>query len=471
MTIQFGGLATGLDTSNIIEQLMNAERIPITRLESDKTWLNNRLTAFTQLDAKLKTFADTIKNLGDADTLLTRAVKQSSKDYLTATVSSEALAGTSYQVEVISLAQVQKSISASGFASKTSLSFGTGNLNLTVDGTSHSIAITAENNSLEGIMKAINGADLGVSAAIINDGSGTPYRLVLAGENVGQTFSLDGRGLTGGTDTLGIFNVDGVVDPVTGDPITNPPVQVATQAHIKVDTVDIYSDSNTLTEAIPGVTLDLLQAETGKTTNLTINLDKNSIKATIQAFAKGYNEVVSFITGQSVVDGEGGGVLNGDSGINTIKRRLQNMLTEPLANSGVYTTLSQLGFKTQKDGTLTVDDTVLSKAIDTNLGSVVSLLAGEGGKTGLAKKFQDYLASMTNTSTGMLKGRKDSINTNIKRIDNRITSMEARLEQRQKTMEAQFSAMETLVSGLNSQSSYLTQQMDAISNIMNYRSN
>lgn len=471
MTIQFGGLATGLDTGNIIEQLMNAERIPITRLESDKTWMNNRLAAFTQLDAKLKTFSDSIKNLGDADTLLTRAVKQSSDEYLSATVSSEALAGTSYQVEVVSLAQVQKSVSAEGVASKTSASFGTGTLNLTVDGASHSIEITAENNSLEGIMKAINDADLGVSAAIINDGSDSPYRLILAGENVGQEFSLDGRGLTGGTDELGIFNVDGVVDPGTGLPVTNPPVQIATQAHIKVDTIDILSDSNTLTEAIPGVTLDLLQAEVGKTTNLSINLDKNSIKSTIQAFAKGYNEVVSFITGQSVIGEKGGGVLGGDSGINTIKRRLQSMLTEPFANSGVFTSLSQLGFETQKDGTITVNDKVLSEAVDKNLGSIVSLLAGEGEKKGLVKKFQDYLDSMTNASSGMLKGRKDSITTNVKRIDNRIESMEARLEQRQKTMEAQFSAMESLVSGLNAQSSYLNQQMDAISNIMNYRSN
>jgi len=133
--------------------------------------------------------------------------------------------------------------------------------------------------------------------------------------------------------------------------------------------------------------------------------------------------------------------------------------------------LSQLGFETQKDGTITVNDKVLSDAVEKNLGSVVSLLAGEGEKKGLAKRFQDYLGSMTNASSGMLKGRKDSISSNLKRIDNRIESMEARLEQRQKTMEAQFSAMESLVSGINAQSSYLTQQMDAISNIMNYRSN
>jgi len=465
MTIQFGGLATGLDTSTIITQLMNLERLPIARLEADKIWHNNRLAAFTELDNRLRAFADSIKALGNAETLLQRSIKQSSSDYLTASVSSQAMVGGSYQVEVVALAQVQKSVTQDGVASKTSATFGTGTLDLTVGGTSHSIAITAENNSLEGIMRAINDADLGVSASIINDGGANPYRLVLSGKDVNKTFSLDSSGLTGGTDSLGSINLD---DGFGGT--INPPVQAATRAHVRIDTIDIYSDSNTLTEAIPGVTLDLMQAKEGSFTTLNVNLDQSGIKSAIQAFAKGYNDVVSFITGQSVINEEGGGVLGGDSGINAIKRRLQSMLTTPFANDGVFSTLSQLGFKTQKDGTLVVDDKILGDAVGKNLDSIVGLLAGKDGGKGVIAQFQEYLGSMTSSTSGMLQGRKESITNSIKRIDTRIESMEMRLEQRQKVLEAQFSAMETLVSSLNAQSSYLTQQMTAISNIMNYRS-
>ena len=449
MTIQFGGLATGLDTGNIVEQLMALERRPVTLLEKDKTWLNSRLKAFTTLDTKMKSFANTIKTLGNANILLQRSVKQSSGDFLSATVSSDAQAGASYQVEVVSLAQVQKSVSA-GVASRTDTGFGTGTMFLTVGGVSHPIEIVEGNNSLAGIMQAINNADLGVSAAIINDGSTTPYRLVLTGEDVGNDFTLDSSGLSGGTSILNI----GV------------PIQTATRAHIRVDTIDIYSDSNTLSEAIPGVTLDLLQGKEGSTTTLNISVDKTSIKSTIEAFAKGYNEVINFITSQSAINGSEGGVLGGDSGINAIKRRLQSLLTQPLANSGVFTTLSELGFETQKDGSLVVNDKKLSAAVDSNLDSIVSLLAGEGGNKGVATQFQDYLKSMTSSTTGMLKGKKDSINSNVRRIDNRIDSMEMRLEKRQKMLEAQFGAMESLVSGLNAQSSYLTQQMTMISNMM-----
>ena len=449
MTIQFGGLATGLDTSSIIDQLMELERRPLSLLEKDKTWLNSRLQAFTELDTKLKSFADGIRELGDANTLLQRSIRQSSDALLTARVDSNAQAGASYQVEVVSLAQVQKSVSA-GVASKTDAVFGTGAMSLTLDGTSTAITIGAGDNSLTGIMNAINTADLGVRASIINDGSATPFRLVLTGNDPAKSFTLDASSLTGGTVALDL----------------GEPVQQATRAHIRVDTIDIYSDSNTLTEAIPGVTLDLTRAEVGTLTSLNVGIDRDSIKATIEAFAKGYNEVVGFITSQSAMNGAKGGVLGGDSGIGTIKRRLQTMLTQPLGNSGVFTALSQLGFETRKDGTLKVNEKTLNAAIDENLDSVVSLLAGENGVDGIAGQFQDYLDTLTDSVSGLLKGRKDSIDSNLRRLDTRITSMEMRLEKRQQMLERQFSAMESLISGLNAQSSYLSQQMTAITNMM-----
>lgn len=450
MTIQFGGLATGLETSSIIEQLMELERTPITRLETDQTWQNNRLEAYTELDTRLKSFADKIKNLNFSSTLLQRSVKQSSDAFVSASVTSKAVTGASYQVEVVSLAQVQKSVSADGYADKSSALFGTGSLSITVGGTNHAIEITEANNSLEGLVNSINEADIGISATIINTGDeAAPYRMILTGEDVAKEFSLDASGLTGGA-ALSI-----------GDP-----VQAATRAVVRVDTIEISSDSNTLSDAIPGVTLDLLKAEAGTTTTLNISVDKDNIKSAIAAFAEGYNEVISFITSQSSINGSEGGVLGGDASINAVKRRLQNMLTEAAPNSGIFKTISQLGFETQKDGTLNLNDATLTKAINSNLEDIVGVLAGEEGVTGVATKFKNYLYEMTNSGTGLLKTKKDSIDSNLKKIDTRISAIEARLEQRQKSLEAQFSAMETLVSGLNSQSTYLTQQMDILSNMM-----
>ncbi len=449
MTVSFGGLATGLDTNSIIDAIMKVERQPLTRLKTDKTWLNNRLSAFSDLDSKLKSFQDSITDLGDPDVLQKRSVNLSSSDYFTATASSDALVGTSYQVEVVSIAQVQKSVSDSGFADKTSNTFGTGTLSLTVGGTTSSIEITSENNSLEGIMQAINDADLGVSAAIINDGTASPYRLMLTGKDVGTAFSLDSSGLSGGSDSLGTFTV----------------TQDATQAHVRIDGVDIYSKNNTISEAIPGVTLDLIDDSAGKTVNVDVSLDKATIKAKMEDFVKGYNEVISFITSQSTMGDTDPGILDGDAGINSIKRHLQNMLTEPYANSGVFSTLSELGLETQKDGTLVLNDEKLSDAIDNKLDSLVSLLAGDDGKSGLAKGFQEYLDSMTDASDGMLAGRRQSINDNIKQIDDQIERTEARLAKREETLRAQYNSMEKLVSQWSSTGDYLTQQLKTISNL------
>ncbi len=449
MTVSFGGLATGLDTNGIIDAIMGVERQPLARMESDKTWLNNRLSAFSELDSKLKSFQDSITDLGNPDVLQKRSVDLSSSDYFTASVSSEALAGTRYQVEVVSIAQVQKSVSDSGFTDKTSNTFGTGTLSLTVGDTTSSIEITSENNSLEGIMQAINDADLGVTAAIINDGTASPYRLMLTGENVATSFSLDSSGLSGGSDSLGTFTE----------------TQTATQAQVRIDGVDIYSESNTISEAIPGVTLDLIDVSAGETVSVGVTLDKAAIQANVEEFAKGYNEVIQFITGQSTMGDTDPGVLAGDAGINSIKRHLQNMLTEPYANSGVFSTLSELGFETQKDGTVVVNDEKLSDAIDQNLDSVVSLLAGDDGESGLAKNFQDYLDSMTDSADGMLAGRRKSINDNIKQIDEQIERTEARLAKREETLRAQYNAMEQLVSQWSSTGDYLMQQLNSISNL------
>ncbi len=451
MAISFGGLATGLDTNGIIDAIMGVERQPLARMETDKTWLNNRLSAFSELDTKLTGFQDAISDLGNPDVLKKRSLTLSSNDFFTATASSEALAGTRYQVEVVSIAQVQKSVSDTGFTDKAANSFGTGTLSLTVGTTTSSIEITAENNSLQGIMQAINDADIGVSAAIINDGTDSPYRLMLTGENVGTSFSLDSTGLTGGTESLGSFT----------------DTQAATQAHVRIDGVDIYSENNTISEAIPGVTLDLVDVSAGETVNVGVTLDKSSIQASVEKFVKGYNEVISFITGQSTMGDTAPGVLAGDAGINSIKRHLQNMLTEPYANSGIFTTLSELGLETQKDGTLVVNDEKLAGAIDNNLDSVVSLLAGDDGKSGLAKNFQDYLDAMTDSTDGMLAGRRKAINNNIKQIDDQIERTEARLAKREETLRAQYNAMEQLVSQWSSTGDYLMQQLNSISNLYN----
>ncbi len=454
MAITFGGLASGIDTASIIDSLMSIERVPVTRLQTDKAWLNNRLAAYQQFDGKLKTFLANVENLSDREQYLHKNVSSSSSDYFSTSVNTDALAGVSYGVEVKSLALVQKSHSDNGYSSETDTIFSAGNLLLTVDGTVNTINISAEDATLAGVMEAVNQADLGVTASIINDGSDTnPYRLTLTGHDTATIFSIDGSALND-SETFGDFTV----------------YQPASAAEIVVDGITITSDSNTVEDAIPGVTLDLEKAEIGTITQVNITKDNSAISTNISAFVAGYNEVISFVTSQSTMGDTAGGLLGGDSGLSAIKRHLQGMLTDYIDNSGSFRAMSELGLETQKDGTLTINSSTLTDAIDGDFDSLVSLLAGNtDGNEGIATQFEEYLEGLTSSSSGLLAGRKENIDSNIKRIDTRIEQMEKRLAKREETLRKQFLAMEQLVSIMNSQSSFLTQQMTAISNLWNYK--
>lgn len=535
MSISFGGLATGLDTNAIVDQLMALERRPIERMAQDKTWLNARLAAFTAFDTNLSGFLASIENLGSSEDLRQKQVTAANEDFFSVSAEVDALPGTSYQVEVQSLAQVEKEVSQ-GYADKNSQNFGAGELVLTVgENDPVTINVDGENNSLEGIMQAINDADAGVSASIINDGTSSPYRLILTGDDVATPFTLNstlpdfngdvtsltvggyldqtaklfgegtielstGQIALGGPDnsledirdTINAAGHPGVsaaiVDDgnggfrldITGATISSTDLsggtgynnlslsetQTATQAHIRVDNIDIYSDSNTLSEAIPGISLDLLKAEVGTTTAVDVKLDEAAIKSQIQSFVGGYNSVVGYISGQSTMGDTAGGILGGDSGLNAVKRRLQNMLTAVIDNSGTFRSLSQLGLETQKNGTLKLDDETLTSAIQNDLDSVEKLLVGENGAEGIAVTFQNYLEDLTDSNDGILAGRQESIDANIKQLDSRIEQTELRLTHKEETLRAKYIALEQLVSGMNSQSAFLTQQMDMLNNMM-----
>jgi flagellar hook-associated protein 2 len=438
MSITFGGLATGLDTNTLIDELMELERKPITRLENEKNYLDSRLSAFTKLDEKLQDLMAKMEDLDTSKEVRSYSTQAASEEFFSATATGSAVPG-SYQIEVKNLARLQKDASQ-GFASKSEAGFGTGTI--TINGTD----IAYDGDSLEGIMEKINDANTGdtptgVSASIINDGV-TGYRLVLTGDDSATTFTVSVSETVAGTYAAPLF--------------TN--TQTAQQATIVVDGIEIKSNNNTFSEAIPGVEIDLLKAnENGVTTNLEVGIDEEGVKTKIEAFVSSYNDVISFINDQA--DASWGR----DPALRSAKRRLQNLLVTSVGGTGSFSTLSQLGLESQRDGTLTLDSTTLSDAIQNDLDGIGKLLAGEEGVDGIATRYVDYLDGITDSIDGLLANRKKSTESNTRRIDLSIERIESRLEKREATLRAQFEALETLVSTMNTQSSFLAQQMSNLS--------
>jgi len=455
MAINFTGLVSGLDTTALVEGIMAADRKPIERLQNDRAYQSTRLEAYGVFDQTLSDLLTEINTLNDTSNLAAKKSSLTGETLVSATTDSDAFEG-SYQIKSFSLAQVEKDVSA-GYADKVAAEFGTGTLGITIgtpSPTVHNITIDATNNSLEGIMTAINDADIGVKAAIINDGTSSPYRLVISGNTSGAPeevgFSVDTTGLSGGTYANPTFTE----------------TQKASQAHLQVDGIDLYSNSNAFDNAIPGVNLTAENADAGiGTATLSVSKDQDSVTANIQSFVTKYNNVMTFVTSQSAFDGKPAGLLAGDAGINSVKRRLQNILTTRMSTSGSFKSLSELGLETQKDGTLLLDSTKLTAALNKDTAGVSELLAGNGTTTGIANEFKGFLTGMTDTFNGFLAGRKTSINSNVERMDQRILQMQTRLDKREQTLLAKFSAMEELVSGLNAQGDYLTQQIDMMKNL------
>ncbi len=480
MSITFSGLATGLDTDSIVKELMAIERVPLERVQAKKADEKQRLDAYAQFKSKLDSLKSAVGQMTLSSQIRTTKVSLSSEEALTASTTSGALG--SYNVSVGQLSQVQKTVS-DGFSSNTDALFGTGTL--TVNGVT--INVSSENNSLSGLAASVNelSKTTGVTATIINDGNAdNPYHLVFTGENANTTFEI--------TSNL----VDATATPIDFNTST---VQSAQQAVAFIDGIKVVSATNTISTAISGVAFNLdavssttysWTPEAGvdpwdwadppiyKTTRVDIKADTDTLKEKITSFVTAYNDAMEWILsgydefgGSSEIpatdptDGEEvalGAVLRGDATINSLKRQLQNTLTDSINNSGEYHILSEIGIATNPNGTLRQDNSKLDNALANNFEDMVALLSGDETTDGVMKDFNSLLLDMTNGTKGMYASKKTAFENASVRFDSQIDQMELRLAKREKALKAQFSAMEKLVSSLNAQGDFFTQQMDAL---------
>ncbi len=452
MAITFGGLATGIDTDSIINSLMQLERQPIERLTYEKTYLANRLAAFTNFDLKLKGLDAALDELDTSEEVRSYKTTVASEEFFSVTSSSSAAIG-SHQIEVVALAKQQK-MASDAIGTDTGYSSQTSTLNLTgtfkINGKNSATISFSSSDSLTTLKESINAANsgsypTGVAAAIINDGSTNGYRIVLSGEDPASVFTIS---------------------DISGDDLGFIETQAAQAATTKVDGITITGGSNTFTEAIPGITLTLLKENVANdTTRFSVDIDNTATENKVKALVAAYNGITGFISSQA--DSSWGR----DSAFRTVKGRLQGLLVTSVGNTGNFQYLTDLGITTNyKTGMLEIDNNKLSAAVKDDLDSVDKLLAGEAGVDGITTLFKNYLEGITDASNGVLASRQISTTSSDKRIDDKIAHLEARLEMREKTLRAQFTALEELANVLNAQGSFLTQQMNMISNIATGRS-
>lgn len=442
------GIGSGLDINGIVSQLMAIEQQPLKSLATREASFQAKITAYGSLKGALSTLQTAAATLAKSDTFAGMTAGNTDPSVLAATAANGAAAGT-YNVVVTQLAQAH-TLRSNGAYVATTDSFNTGTLSIqTGSGTPVAVTIDATNNTLDGIRGAINNANAGVTASIVDDG--TFKRLVLTSKTLGSTGSINVAVTdsgSGGTHALTGLQSASLVE-----------VQAADNASLKVNNLTITRSSNTISDVVDGLTLTLAKA--GSTT-LTVAQNTGKATAAADAFVKAYNDVVKQLKAATAYDAanDKASTLTGDATARAIQSQLASLVQSAVGGvKGGIARLSDIGISVQKDSTLTFSNSKLTAAMadpNKDVGSLFTQTTSDN--PGIAVRFGNWLGGVVG-NTGTIASRLGGIDASIKEIARQRENISLRLQATEKRYRAQFSALDALVSSMNQTSQYLSQQL------------
>ena len=443
MSISAMGIGSGLDLGGLVAQLVAAEREPQEqRLKRREVDIQARISAFGSIRGGLSALETVLGKLVALQQGRTAASTDSNRIEVSARP--EATTG-SYSIQVNQMATAQSL--ASGRFADADAQLGSGTLTVQVgSGPPAAIEINSENNSLRGVRDAINAADAGVQASIVNDGEGARLVLSAAKTGAGQAISITVSG--NGAGDLGRLATANLTETVAGR-----------NAEVVVNGLPVTSASNRLDDTVEGLTLELKgTTEPGAPITVTVGQDRAAVRDALEEFVQAYNGVVGTVRDLSRVNPETqeGAALVGDSTLRSIQSRLavalQHSGTDPDAR---FTNLVNLGVRSDRNGGLSLDETVLDRAMDEDFRGVIALV--NEVSTGL----RDSVKGFTEAG-GLLDSRTDGLQTRMRGIDRQREALDLRIERLEARLVRQFSAMDALVGQLQNTSQFLDQQLGAL---------
>jgi flagellar hook-associated protein 2 len=439
-----------LDVPSLVSQLMAVERQPIDKLNTKVSSYQTKISSFGTLSGLVSSFQTAVQGLTGA--LQAYGATASDAGVFSATASSTATAGT-YSVSVAHLAQAQTLVATGQTSATTAITAAASTVTFNVGGTSTDVAIAA-GATLEDIRTTINSANLGVTATIVNDGSGAPYRLALSSTHSGLSNAVSSITIKTGGD--GSLNSLLAYNPSENAPASTTLTQVVAplDASLTVNGIAITSASNTVTDAIQGVTLTLKNVTTTPAA-LTVARDTSAINKAVSSFVDTYNALTSQLRSRSAygTSTTAAPALAGDGTVRQMLDQLRGIFTSP-ASGGTLSYLSQVGITTQADGSLKLDSSKLSSAMTSNFSDVTNLFTSA---TGFATRLDTWATSVVQTG-GSIDLRTKSLNTSIKGYNDQITKLEVRMTALQKQYTTTYSNLNMLLANMNATSTYLTQQ-------------
>jgi flagellar hook-associated protein 2 len=435
MAISSPGVGSGLDVNGIVSKLMEVERYPLTALVKKQTGITAKISALGTLTSAVDQLKTTASAMSTGTTFAAFKASVADSSIATATAATGALAGT-YALQVSFLAQAQIAHTASNPA------VADGKLTIQL-GAAAAVDITVNaSDSLTDIASRINAdATLGsqIRASVVDS------KLVFESKLTGaaNTISVAGIATDGGTG-LDAFD--------TANLTTARPAQ---NALFKLNGIEISRSTNTVTDVVDNVTLQL-KSVSANTTQVEVARNKSDVQGALADMVLAYNSTIKILATQGQYDAatRKGAVLAGDPALRGTQTQLRGALTNvPASLSGAtFTTLAELGVTRKSDGTLVYDATKLQAAFDSDPAAVETAVKAYGTELLAATK-------AIGGAEGVVSTRVNSFKRSVSDIDKRMISLELRMTNIEARYRAQFSALDTLMSSYNSTSSFLTQQL------------
>ncbi len=405
-------LAGGIDVQGAVSSIINGLRGPERLLQTQQSLLNSQQSVLNDVSAKLSSLLTKVDALrSGTGALNAKTTTSANSAVVTAAAGAAAQAGT-HTIVVASVATTA-SIYSSQLATS-STTFSAGNIAIKIGGNNPvTIPVDGTNNTLDGLAASINNAAAGVSASVVTDSGGA--RLALVAKSSGAagdvTITSNASGLT-------------FIKGVTG-----------ADASLTVDGIPVTSSSNSVSSAIAGVTLNLNSASPGTPVSVGVDADSSQAKAAIQSFVDGYNAVVTAINAQSNTGVGSSAVLGADSSLRELQQRILTDIGQSITGNSGFVNLESIGVRLQNDGTLKVDSAALDSALSSNFVAVQNLFQSAAG---LADTFHTDLASLTDSTQGLLavtiKGNTDTLTS----LTNSINDMKERITDRQTSLLAEY---------------------------------
>ncbi len=442
--LSLGGI--NLDVRGLVSQLMQVESIPLQRLQAKKSDYESQLSAFGRLKSAMSSFQTSMGNLGSLDKFETykATTSESATDKtFSATVDKDATAG-SFGIQVTQLAQASKygSDNSSPFVDTDTSTINSSGDALTINVGTDSMNVNVDGLTLQGVRDAINAQaqtdGLSVSASIVSTQSNEHF-LIITGTETGTDNAV----------SLADNNAKTALKFGTG---TTQEVQGALNSEVIVDgQYTISSATNTVTNAISGVTLDLLKTGVAPAATLEIERDTSQAKKNINSFVSGFN---TFLSTVNALKKDG---LEGESSLNSVLNSVRNEFNTSAGLSSSFNFLSEVGITSNaKTGELELDSDKLQKAIDQDYEAVSQLFANDD--KGIAFRLEEKMAEYLKYD-GLIKTREEGLQARIDYNGEAQDRMNYRLDLTEARFLKKFGDLDTLISQSNSTSSYLTQQL------------